>query len=120
MKVLLIAPPIMDTIDGRLRVVGVDAIRECPPLGTYTLASALEGQGHDVVIADLILHGTRSLKAFENDLDTAELVGIGSTSMAWPTAVDVIHQIRQQRPEVPVVCGGIHPTLFDRYILKKF
>jgi radical SAM superfamily enzyme YgiQ (UPF0313 family) len=120
MKILLIAPPIMDTINGRLQVVGVDAIRECPPLGIYTLASALEEQGHDVVIADLILHGTRSLKAFENDLGTAELVGIGSTSMAWPTAVDVIHQIRQRRPEVPIVCGGIHPTLFDRYILKRF
>jgi anaerobic magnesium-protoporphyrin IX monomethyl ester cyclase len=120
MRILLIAPPIMDDIDGRLQVVGVDAIRECPPLGINTLAAALEDQGHDVVIADLILHGTRSLKAFENDLDAAELVGIGSTSMAWPTAVDVIHQVRQRRPEVPIVCGGIHPTLFDRYILNKF
>ena len=64
MKVLLVAPPIMDTLDGRLQVVGVDAIRECPPLGIYTLAAGLEAEGHDVVVADLILHGTRSLDAF--------------------------------------------------------
>lgn len=120
MKVLLIAPPIMDVVDRRLRVVGVDALRECPPLGIYSLGGILERKGHDVVIADLILHGTRSLESFDDDLATADLVGIGSTSMAWPTAVDVIRQIRRRRQDVPIVCGGIHPTLFDRYVLTTF
>ncbi len=118
MKVLLIAPPIMDTLDGRLQVVGVDAIRECPPLGIYTLAAVLEAQAHDVVVADLILHGTRLLDAFTADVDAADLVGIGATSMAWPTAVDAIAQVRRRRPDVPIVCGGIHPTLFDRHVLR--
>ena len=120
MKVLLVAPPIMDSIDGRLQVVGVDAIRECPPLGIYTLAAVLEAHGHDVVVADLILHATRSLDAFAADVDAADLVGIGATSMAWPTAVDAIAQVRRRRPDVPIVCGGIHPTLFDRHVLRTF
>ena len=120
MKVMLIATPIMDTVDGRLQVVGVDAIRECPPLGIYTLAAALEAQGHDVVVADLILRATRSIDAFEADLDDTDLVGVGATSMSWPAAVDVIRQVRGRRPDLPIVCGGIHPTLFDRYILNAF
>jgi len=120
MKVLLIAPPIMDVIDGELRVVGVDAERECPPLGIYGLAAVLEAQGHEAVVADLILAGSRSLGAFEKALDTVDLVGVGSTSMAWPAAVDVIKEVRQRRPDVRIVCGGIHPTLFDRYILNAF
>ena len=120
MRVLLIAPPIMDVIDGELQVVGVDALRECPPLGIYALAAVLDAQGHEAVIADLILQGGRSLGAWEHELDTADLVGVGSTSMAWPTALDVIGQVRQRRPDVPIVCGGIHPTLFDRYILSAF
>ncbi len=120
MKVLLIAPPIMDVIDGELQVVGVDALRECPPLGIYALAAVLEAQGHEAVVVDLILHGSPSLRAFEKELDTSDLVGVGSTSMAWPTAVGVIGQVRQRRPDVPIVCGGIHPTLFDRYILHTF
>jgi radical SAM superfamily enzyme YgiQ (UPF0313 family) len=119
-KVLLVAPPIVDTLDGRLQVVGVDAIRECPPLGIYTLAAVLEAEGHDVVVADLILHGTWSLDAFAADLDAAGLVGIGATSMAWPAAVDAIRQVRRRRPDVPIVCGGIHPTLFDRHVLRTF
>jgi radical SAM superfamily enzyme YgiQ (UPF0313 family) len=40
--------------------------------------------------------------------------------MAWPTAVDVIAQVRRRRPDVPIVCGGIHPTLFDRHVLNGF
>jgi radical SAM superfamily enzyme YgiQ (UPF0313 family) len=120
MKVLLVAPPIMDVIGGRLRAVGVDALRECPPLGIYSLAAILEAEGHEVVVADLILHATRSLRAFEDDLDRCELVGIGATSMAWPTALDVIRQVRQRRPDVPIVCGGVHPTLFDRYVLTTY
>src|SRR4051812_34229260 len=120
MKVLLIAPPIMDEIDGRLRVVVVDAGKECPPLGIYGLAAVLEASGREVVIADLILQGTHSLKSFQSALETCDLVGIGSTSMAWPAALDVIRQVRHLRPEVPIVCGGIHPTLFDRYILRTF
>ena len=110
----------MDVVDRRLQVVGVDALRECPPLGIYSLGAVLEDQGHDVVIADLVLHGTRSLESFEDDLAAADLVGIGATSMAWPTAADVIRQVRRGRPDVPIVCGGIHPTLFDRYVLGTF
>lgn len=120
MKVVLIAPPIMDVLDGELRVVGVDALRECPPLGIYGLAAVLEAQGHDVVIADFILEGGLSLRPYEQALDAADLVGVGSTSMAWPAALDVIAQVRRRRPDVPIVCGGIHPTLFDRYILRAF
>jgi radical SAM superfamily enzyme YgiQ (UPF0313 family) len=120
MNVLLIAPPIMDVLGGQLRVVGVDALRECPPLGIYGLAAALEAQGHEVVIADLILEGGLSLDAFAAAIDHAGLVGIGSTSMAWPAALDVIEEVRRRRPEAPIVCGGIHPTLFDRYILQTF
>ena len=110
MKVLLIAPPIMDVVDGQLQVVGVDALRECPPLGIYGLAAVLEAQDHEAPVADLILHGSRSLRAFEHELDSADLVGIGSTSMAWPTAVDVIAQVRRRRPDVPIVCTICLPS----------
>jgi radical SAM superfamily enzyme YgiQ (UPF0313 family) len=120
MKILLISPPIMDVVGGRLRPVGVDAERECPPVGIYGLAASLRGYGHDVTIADLVLEGTSSIAGFERELSEAGLVGIGATSMAWPTAVDVIRQIRAQGSDVPIVCGGIHPTLFDRYILSRF
>jgi radical SAM superfamily enzyme YgiQ (UPF0313 family) len=110
----------MDSVAGRLRPVGVDAERECPPVGIYSLAAALEGAGHTVTVADLVLLGSRSMASFGEAIDAADLVGIGATSMAWPTALDVLAQVRARRPDVPVVAGGIHPTLFDRYVLETF
>jgi radical SAM superfamily enzyme YgiQ (UPF0313 family) len=119
-NVLLVSPPILDVVAGRLRPVGVDAERECPPVGIYNLAAALEEVGHTVTVADLVLAGGRSMESFAAAVDTADIVGIGATSMAWPAALDVLAQVRARRPEVPVVCGGIHPTLFDRYVLETY
>ncbi|MEI9989610.1 MAG: radical SAM protein [Rhizomicrobium sp.] len=120
MIVLLIAPPIMDYVQGRLVSIAMDAHRECPPYGMYLLVSILRAQGHEVIFADLISDGTSSVSAYDDAIARAELVGIGATSMSWPTAVAVLKQVRERRPDVPVVAGGIHPTMFDRYVLTAF
>lgn len=120
MKLLLLAPPIMDEVDGRLTPVGVDAIRECPPLGIHTLAAVAGAGGHEVMIGDLIAKGSNRLDAATDDPAAFDLVGISATSMSWPTAVDLIAQIRRVAPSVPIVCGGVHPSLFDTHILTTF
>lgn len=120
MHVLLIAPPIMDEVDGVLQPVGVDALRECPPLGIYALAASLTAHGHQATIVDLIQAGTNLLDTQINGSEAYDLIGIGATSMAWPTAVDVIRQIRSTGNSVPIVCGGVHPRLFDAHILNSF
>ena len=63
-----------------------------PPAVYRGHLEALEAGGHEVVIADLVLHGTRSIAAFAADVGAAELIGIGATSMSWPTAADVIRR----------------------------
>ena len=119
MKVLLVAPPIMDYMEGRLVPIAMDAHRTCPPYGMYLLASTLRAAGHEVALADLIAEGTNSIGDHATTLGDFQLVGIGCTSMSWPTARDVIRQIRAVS-DVPIVLGGIHPTMFDRYILSVF
>ncbi|MFD0539859.1 B12-binding domain-containing radical SAM protein [Actinomadura luteofluorescens] len=98
----------------------MDAVRECPPYGIYLLASVLRAAGHEVVLADLIAAADHRLTAWAADLENCDLVGIGATSMSWPTARVVIQEIRRDRPDVPIVLGGIHPTMFDEYILGAF
>ncbi|MGW2313612.1 B12-binding domain-containing radical SAM protein [Actinomadura luteofluorescens] len=125
MKVLLVEPPIMDyrgggRRTGELRSIAMDAVRECPPYGIYLLASVLRAAGHEVVLADLIAAADHRLTAWAADLENCDLVGIGATSMSWPTARVVIQEIRRDRPDVPIVLGGIHPTMFDEYILGAF
>ena len=100
--------------------IGMDAVRECPPYGIYLLQAVLRKAGHDAIVADLIAAGSNSMVPYLSDLTDCRLVGIAATSMSWPTALDVIQQIRRARPEVPIVLGGIHPTMFDLYILSTF
>jgi radical SAM superfamily enzyme YgiQ (UPF0313 family) len=98
----------------------MDAVRVCPPYGVYLLAATLRAAGHEVVIADLVATGAHRIDPWLGDLADAGLVGISATSLCWATAVNVLRQIRARRPEVPVVTGNIHPTLFDRYLLQRF
>jgi anaerobic magnesium-protoporphyrin IX monomethyl ester cyclase len=120
MRVLLIAPPIMDNYLGEPQPIAMDAVRECPPYGIFLLQAVLRGKGHDAVVADLIADGSDSISPYESVLDDSGLVGIGATSMSWPTALRVIRQVRARRPEIPIVLGGIHPTMFDDYLLRTF
>jgi anaerobic magnesium-protoporphyrin IX monomethyl ester cyclase len=120
MKIVLIEPAIMDSVAGSLIPIALDAVPECPSYGIYLLANLLRQAGHEVVLIDLIAQGSHSLDRYHSDLDECSLVGIGATSMSWATALDVIRQIRQRREDLPIVLGGIHPTMFDRYILQRY
>jgi anaerobic magnesium-protoporphyrin IX monomethyl ester cyclase len=124
MKVVLIAPPIMDHAEGRswrrLVPIAQDRVRECPASGIYMLATILREAGHEVTIADLVALGTDRIRFYQHEIEACSLVGIGATSLSWPTACSVIRQIRLTRKDVPIVLGGIHPTMFDRYLLRSF
>jgi anaerobic magnesium-protoporphyrin IX monomethyl ester cyclase len=119
-KVVLVAPPIMDDFFGEPRPIAMDAVRECPPYGIYLLQAILLAQGHEAIVADLIAQGSHCMVPWERTLADCGLVGIAATSMSWPTAIEVIQQVRNIRPDVPIVLGGIHPTMFDYYLLQTF
>jgi anaerobic magnesium-protoporphyrin IX monomethyl ester cyclase len=121
MKVLLIAPPIMDDLFWEQpRSIAMDAVHECPPYGIYLLQAVLRAAQHEAIVADLISDSSNRIDPYLKDLEDCGLVGIAATSMSWPTAVSVIRQVRLARPDVPIVLGGIHPTMFDYYILTSF
>ncbi len=117
MKVCLLAPPMMDVVDGALQTISMDAERECPPYGLYMLTAALRAAGHEVVLVDLIAEQSVDLTPHHRALQDCQLVGVGATSLSWPSARVVLHQIEKLLPNVPIVLGGIHPTMFDRYVL---
>lgn len=120
MRVTLCAPPIMDYFGDRLESIAMDAHRECPPYGMYLLREALQLARHDVDFIDLIALGSCSVEQQMPIIEQAGLIGIGATSMSWPTALKVINQIRERGIDTPIVVGGIHPTMFDQYVLAAF
>ena len=107
----------MDYMDGVLRPISMDAVRTCPPYGIYLLAAIAKAQGHEVVIIDLIAQGSRDLLPHAETLMSCHLVGIGTSSLSWPAARECTQEIRRYRPDVPILLGGIHATMFDKYVL---
>ena len=120
MKIFLIASPIMDYIDGQLKPIAMDAARECPPYGIYLLSSILKQEDNDVVLADLVAKGSHRIEPYHSEIDECDLIGLGATSLSWPTAIQIIKEIRQLREDLPIVLGGIHPSMFDTYILNSY
>jgi len=117
-KILLVAPPVMDYVNGALAPIAMDSLLEIPPYGLYLLGAVLRAQGHEVLVVDLIADGSNSLDPYLPHLSVCDLVGVGATSLSWPTARAVIRQVRQVRQDVPIVLGGIHPSMFDSYLLN--
>lgn len=120
MKILLVAPPIMDYVGPKLRPIAQDATHNCPPYGLYLLASILRNNGHQVTMLDLIALGTNDIRPFQTFFANADLVGLTTTSLSWPTVLDVIRQIRTFDKQLPIVLGGIHATIFDIYLLERY
>lgn len=118
MKILLISVPLLDEINGNLIPIAMDAKKVAPPYGIYLLSSILKLNGHNVDIADLIAKGNIDLSDYNKRINEYDLIGIGATSFSWPTALQCIREIRKHSKKIPIVLGGVHPSMFDQYILN--
>lgn len=102
MKVLLIRPR------------NVYNYNNYPPLGLISLGSSLEAQGHRVQIINCALEKA-PLWRIANELWGTDLVGISFLTSEVPDAYLLLKNIRTFT-EVPIVAGGIHPTLFPEQV----
>ena len=117
MKVLLLSVPLMDQVGEYLVPIAMDRIRTNPPLGIYWLAGLLRERGHDVAVLDLIALGNLDEAQIKLGAGKADLVGISTNSLNWPTARIVCNLVKQDYPSLPVVLGGIHPGSFPEHVL---
>jgi|GEM_PF-516222 len=57
--------------------------------------------------------------ALENCLKNKDVVCISATSFNWFLAKLMVKRIKELDPDLPIIAGGIHPTLADRHILES-
>ena len=74
-----------------------------PRLGLPIIAATLKQHGHDVLI-----YSPQMAPVDWDDVGTADLVGLSSTTSTVPTAYEFADKLRDQG--VPVVIGGSHVT----------
>lgn len=93
------------------------------PTGILSVAASLKREGHAVRVLDLNI----DRESFEPLLDwniaatNPQLVGIGGLySSAWPHQKRIAQFVKSRIPNVPIVVGGIHPTMFAQEILERY
>ncbi len=109
MRVLLINPyyPISET--------------PSPPLGLAFLASALEADGVEVKILDLVVYpyNRQILESILMDFKP-QMVGATAVTMTFNNAIEVIRDVRRIDPQILTVMGGPHVTFCARDTLNDF
>jgi len=89
-----------------------------PPLGLLYIAKILEKEGDNVTILDF------SCEAFEeqkliNAVKTADVVGMTVLSFSLENSIEIINIIKKVKPQIKVVIGGPHCTLFPKKTLEE-
>jgi len=112
-KILLINPK--PGIDWRYRkddpVVG-------PPLGLLLIGSSLKNAGYDVKIVDGAAE-VDYLATINNELNQSPLwVGVSVMTPQIQSAILISDLIKKVDETIPIVWGGVHPTLYPRQTLS--
>lgn len=109
MRVTLIFPQLTDVMRG--------GDNRLPPNALYYLASILRAQGHEVRVEPRPQPELLSPSFVETFVADCDVLGISSNSINWRFARAFAVVVGKARPDLPVVLGGIHASLFPEHAL---
>jgi anaerobic magnesium-protoporphyrin IX monomethyl ester cyclase len=90
------------------------------PLALLRVASTLH-EDHPVVIIDQA-QDRRWRRRLREELSTGDTLAVGLGTMTGPQlghAIDISRTVRQAAPKVPIVWGGVHPSLFPEQVARS-
>jgi anaerobic magnesium-protoporphyrin IX monomethyl ester cyclase len=137
MKVLLTASPWFQLQkDANAIDINSEKKNMIPTLAIYQLGSVIR-EKHRVQVLDPVVSNFEApdkgpvgifdidtlsalrFPALESSLAGVDAVGISSTSFDWFLARVMSSRIKEVDPDLPVIVGGVHPSLADGYILDS-
>jgi radical SAM superfamily enzyme YgiQ (UPF0313 family) len=121
MRIVLVHPAGSNWILGKPDIT--TAANRMPPLGLLSMAAFLENTEHEVLVHDCLGPGSprnaeknaRRILALEPDL-----VGFSTTTSAFLDAVSMSETIKQVRPEIWTVFGGVHISALGAQLINRF
>jgi anaerobic magnesium-protoporphyrin IX monomethyl ester cyclase len=116
-KILLVNPDTnYETTAGRYRRF----MTPMPPLSLAYLAAALKRAGIDVGVYDgSVASGGRSALLSRIREDRPDVVGLPCVTPAASVIFNIARDIRDSHPEIKIIMGNIHASIFYDDILKK-
>ena len=100
-----------------------DIANRMVPQGMLSIAAQLQRDGHDVRVFDCLGPGApadiheqvRQILALE-----PQIVGFSATTSSFPDAADMAQMIKESRPGVTTVCGGVHVSALKEKLLVRY
>lgn len=89
-----------------------------PPLGLICIGSALEKAGYEVKILPTSRYENYK-EIIEEECKNCLLIGITVLTLEVPHAIEISEFIKEKCPEIPVVWGGWHVTLFPEQTVES-
>lgn len=107
-KVLLIAPPSSSYLG---------AVR--PPDGLGYLAQSLLEAGIECAVEDMRVRGRlarlgKKIRAFQPDL-----IGVSLVSFEYKRSYELINEIKESYPRIPIIVGGPHVSVLGKTVLDE-
>ncbi|MBW2276657.1 MAG: radical SAM protein [Deltaproteobacteria bacterium] len=121
MRVVLVHPAGSNWILGKPDIT--TAANRMPPLGILSMAAYLQGTAHEALVHDCL--GPGSPRSPEKNSKrilalNPDLVGFSTTTSAFHDALTMAGFIKQARPEVVIVFGGVHVSSLGAQLLDRF
>lgn len=112
------------------QIIGVQKFEPwtSPPLSLYVLATCIENAGHQVMVIDPCEYFQYDGKEniIENTADYLstrirefEVVCFSCNTFNWGFSKMVVSVLHNEFPDKKYICGGLHPTLFDKYAIES-
>ena len=121
MRIMLVHPAGSNWVPGKKDITAT--ANRMAPLGLLSIAAYLKRGGHQVYVHDCLgPHAPQGMKQNVGAILAAdpELVGFSTTTSSFPDAADMAARIKEIRPQVKIVFGGVHVSALGGALLKRF
>ncbi len=89
-----------------------------PPLGLLYVGRSLEDEGHKAEIIDFFVEHD-AMTTIKHKLSSADAIGISVDNDSYHESAQIAHTIKTIDPDIPIIIGGPHCTLYPEKALKN-
>lgn len=88
------------------------------PLSLLYVGTSLFHQGYEVNIleANNAVHSKQFFDKLQRELDGVMAVGLSVMTAQISSAVEISRYVRAYNPSIPIIWGGVHPTLYPEQV----